>query len=82
MTTLLKFLSKLPPGSSPATVTTPTGRGVIAKYGIYPLGTEDLIVSLPVFEVILHTLRTGGDDQRELAALLQRMYRASIGGTP
>lgn len=76
MSSLLKFRPKTPVTPSP-----PAAR---IKYGLYPVGDE-VLMSMPTFEVILHVLVNAPQDGRELAAQLRRMYDASFvsvnGGT-
>jgi len=70
---LLKFRPKetLPPTKPPATVR--------IKYGLYPVGDE-VLMSMPTFEVIVHVLSNTTDEGRELALQLRRMYDSSFVG--
>lgn len=66
---LLKFRPKTPAAPEPPAET--------IKYGIYTLGGEDVIMSVPTLDVILYQLRQGTPaEQQELAAVLQRMVDA------
>ena len=58
---------------------TPTGPAV--KYGLYPVGDE-VLMSIPAFEVIVHMLASGSPEERqELSAVLRRMYNSPFVGT-
>lgn len=49
------------------------------KFGLYPLGPEDLLLSVSTFEVVLYALRQGTEAERaEIADTLRLMYVASI----
>ncbi len=64
----------------PRTPTTPPRPPGAAKYGLYPLG-EDVLMSTPTFEVVLHLLANGThEDRQELCSTLQRMYQAPFSG--
>jgi hypothetical protein len=71
---LLKFRPKTP---LPPTTTPPAM--VRIKYGLYPVGDE-VLMSMPTFEVIVHVLTKTTDEGRELAAQLRRMYESSFVG--
>jgi hypothetical protein len=70
---LLKFRPKtpLPPTKPPATAR--------IKYGLYPVGDE-VLMSMPTFEVIVHVLSNTTDEGRELAQQLRRMYDSPFVG--
>jgi hypothetical protein len=69
---LLRFRPKTPPVPPP-----PTER---VKYGLYPVGDE-VMMSKPTFEVIVHVLVNGSpEDRREVATTLRRMYDSSFVG--
>lgn len=68
--TLLKFRTQTSPAPPPV------GR----KYGLWPIG-EDVIMSTPTFEVVVHVLSHGtAADREELSAVLQRMYQSPFAG--
>ena len=71
---LLTFRPKipLPPTKPPATVR--------VKYGLYPVGDGEVLMSMPTFEVIVHVLTHGSDEGKELARQLRRMYESSFVG--
>lgn len=70
---LLKFRPK-PADRSPTAPQEPAPR-----YALYPLGTDDVIMSVPTFDVVLHVLVNGTQaDRQELALMLRRMYDATM----
>lgn len=70
---LLKFRPKIPlPPTKPPVMTR-------IKYGLYPVG-EEVLMSMPTFEVIVHVLTNTNDEGRELALQLKRMYDSSFVG--
>jgi hypothetical protein len=74
---LLKFRPKIPL-LPPRATGTPTA---VVKYGLYPVGDE-VLMSIPAFEVIVHMLINGTSEERvELSTVLRRMYNASFVGT-
>lgn len=71
--TLLKFEPKPVPE-----LTVPAADKAI-KIGLYPLGTEDVVISIPTLAYILTALRSWPPEQRAgLAEELEKMFRASF----
>lgn len=57
----------------------PRWEGRLVRYSLVPLGSEDVVMSVPVFHVVLHVLATGtAEEQREFAAVLLRMYQGPL----
>jgi hypothetical protein len=70
MSSLLKFRPKTLP--EPPALQPP----IRVKYGLYPMG-EEVLVSQPTFEVILHILTNGSpEESKELASVLRLMYNS------
>jgi hypothetical protein len=75
---LLKFRPKTPV-LPPRAGAPPPGPAV--KYGLYPVGDE-VLMSIPAFEVIVHMLMNGTPEERqELSTVLRRMYNSPFVGT-
>lgn len=77
---LLQFKQKIAKAEANSTpepkVPASTGTATPRKWGVYPLGKEDVVVSVNVLAVIILLLREGSPEDRKIVAdSLDNVYR-------
>ena len=71
---MAKSILEFVPRPAKRTVELPSDE--LVRYSLVPLGAEDVILSVPTFEVVLYVLANGSEeDRKELAVVLRRMYQ-------